>query len=158
MMTAVHSELGSPPHQLHYRPSLAPGKRISELLYFEPYTLLTSDLIAQMFSKENGNLILSDAFLSDLAGRLYLYNNILSQILAPHPRLLSEKLKMDVYSLDSLDEMSKHLRCVHILEAWMEQQDSAATYRRLRQELNKYSIFCGRNPLDLVCGYLHAVQ
>ena len=74
----------------------------------------------------------------------------------PQPRLLSEKLKMDVYSLDSLDEMSKHFKCVHILEAWVEQQASPATYRKLRQELDKYSIFCGRNPLDLVCGYLHA--
>ena len=139
-------------------PDGSPGKRISELLYFEPYTLLTSDLIAQMFSKHNSNLILSDAFLSELAGRFYLCNNILSQILMPQPRLLSEKLKMDVYSLDSLDEMSKHFKCVHILEAWMERQESPATYRKLRQELDKYSIFCGRNPLDLVCGYLHADQ
>ena len=76
----------------------------------------------------------------------------------PQPRLLNEKLKMDVYSLDNLDVMSQQLRCVHILEAWMEQQESPATYRKLRQELNKYSIFCGRNPLDLVCGYLHADQ
>ena len=134
------------------------GKRISELLYFEPYTLLTSDVITQMFARHTSSLIVSDAFLSEVAARFYLCKNILSQILMPQPRLLSEKLKMDVYSLDSLDEMSKHLRCVHILEAWMERQESPATYRKLRQELNKYSIFCGRNPLDLVCGYLHADQ
>ena len=139
-------------------PDGSPGKQISELLYFEPYTLLTPDLITQMFSRHTSNLILSDAFLSELAARFYLCKNILSQILTPNPRLLSEKLKMDVYSLDSLNEMSKHLKCVHILEAWMEQQDSPVTYRKLRQELDKYSIFCGRNPLDLVCGYLHADQ
>ena len=132
-------------------PDGSPRKRISELLYFEPYTLLTSDLIAQMFSKHNSNLILSDAFLSEIAARFYPCNNILSQILMPQPRLLNEKLKMDVYSLDNLDVMSQQLRCVHILEAWMEQQESPATYRKLRQELNKYSIFCGRSPLDLVC-------
>ena len=134
-------------------PDGSPGKQISELLYFEPCTLLTSDLISQMFSRHNSNFILSDAFLSELAARFYLYNNILSQILMPQPRLLSEKLKKDIYSLDSLDVMSQQLRCVHILEAWMEQQKSPPTYRKLRQELNKYSIFCGRNPLDLVCGY-----
>ena len=139
-------------------PDGSPGKRISELLYFEPYTLLTSDLITQMFSRHNSNLILSDAFLSELAGRFYLYNNILSQILALQPRLLSEKLKKDVYSLESLDEMSQHLRCVHILEVWVEQQESPATYRKLRQELNKYSIFCGRNPLDLVCAISKYLQ
>ena len=137
-------------------PDGSPGKQISELLYFEPYTLLTSDLITQMFSRHTSSLIVSDAFLSELAARFYLHKNILSQILMPQPRLLSEKLKMDVHSLHSLDEMSKHLKCVYILEAWMEQQESPATYRKLRQELDKYSIFCGRNPLDLVCGYLHA--
>ena len=137
-------------------PDGSPGKQISELLYFEPCTLLTSDLILQMFSRHNSNFILSNAFLSELAARFYLYNNILSQILMPQPRLLSEKLKMDVDSLDSLDVLSQQLRCVHILEAWMEQQKSPPTYSKLRKELNKYSIFCGRNPLDLVCGYLHA--
>ena len=139
-------------------PDGSPGKLISDLLYFEPYTLLTSDLITQMFSRHTSSLILSDAFLSELAARFYRCKSILSQILRPHPRLLSETLKMNVYSLDSLDEMSKHLKCLHILEAWMEQQDSPATYRKLRHELDKYSIFCGRNPLDLVCGYLHADQ
>ena len=139
-------------------PDGSPGKRISELLYFEPYTLLTSDLITQMFSRHTSSLIVSDAFLSEVAARFYRCKNILSQILMPQPRLLSEKLKMDVYSLHSLDEMSEHFKCVHILEAWVEQQESPATYRKLRQELDKYSIFCGRNPLDLVSGYLHADQ
>ena len=132
-------------------PDGSPGKRISELLYFEPYTLLTSDLVTKMFSEENSTLILSDVFLSELAGCLHPYNNILALVFMTQPKLLNEKLKKDVYSLDSLDEMSKQLRCVHILEAWMEQQESPATYKKLRQELNKYSIYCGRNPLDLVC-------
>ena len=104
-----------------------------------------------MFSEENSTLTLSDVFLSELAGCLHPYNNILALVFMTQPKLLNEKLKKDVYSLDSLDEMSKQLRCVHILEAWMEQQESPATYRKLRQELNKYSIYCGRNPLDLVC-------
>ena len=131
-------------------PDGSPGSRVSELLYFEPYTLLTSDLIKQMFSKETSKCSVSDFFISELAGRLYPYNNIITQILVPQPRLLSEKLKMDIYSLDSLDEMSQQLRCVHILETWVEQQDSPATYRKLRQVFNRYSIFCGRNPLGLV--------
>ena len=131
-------------------PDGSPGSRVSELLYFEPYTLLTSDLIKQMFSKETSKCSVSDFFISELAGRLYPYNNIIIQILVPQPRLLSEKLKMDVYSLNSLDEMSQQLRCVHILETWVEQQDSPATYRKLRQVFNRYSIFCGRNPLGLV--------
>ena len=105
--TSDHQDL------LLVNPDGSPGKRISELLCFEPYTLITADLIAQLFLKENSEIILSDAFLSELAGRFYPYNNILVQMLMPHPKLLNEKLKRDVYSLDSLDEMSKQLRCVH---------------------------------------------
>ena len=122
-------------------PDGSPGKRISELLYFEPYTLLTADLIAQMFSEENSDILLKDAFISELAGRLYPYNNILTQIFKPPPRMLIDRFKSDMNVLDSLDEVSKQLRCEHILEAWMDQCTSPATYRRLRQELNKYSIF-----------------
>ena len=132
-------------------PDGSSGKRISELLYFEPYTLLTADLIAQLFSEENSDLSLQYAFMSELADRLYPYNNILTQIFKPSPRMLIDRFKSDMNVLDSLDETSKQSRCEHILEAWMDQCTSPATYRKLRQELNKYSIFCGRNPLDLVC-------
>ena len=132
-------------------PDGSPGKRISELLYFEPYTLLTSDLITQMFSEQNSDLLLNDAFISELAGRLYPYNNILAQILKPQPGILIDRFKSDMNVLDSLNEISKQSRCEHILKAWMDQCTSPATYRKLRQELKKYSIFCGRNPLDLVC-------
>ena len=139
-------------------PDGSPGKRISQLLYFEPYTLLTSELIAQLFSKEHSKLILSDAFISELAGRLYQCNNILAQIFKPPPRILMDRFKSDANVLDSLDEISKQLRCEHILEAWMEQQESPATYKKLRQELNKYSIFCERNPLDMVCNNINTYK
>ena len=39
---------------------------------------------------------------------------------------------------------------MHILETWIEASESPATYKNLRRQLDKYSIFCGRNPLDLV--------
>jgi len=127
------------------------GKQISQLLYFEPYSLLTSDLITQMFSEENADLIVSDTFISELAGCLYPCNNILVQVLS-QPVLLREKIidEVDAYALDSLAESSQLLRCVHILKAWVEQQGPGAMYRKLRQELNNFSIFCDRNPLNLV--------
>ena len=126
------------------------GKRISELLYFEPYAILTPDLIAQLFAKENAKKLVSSSFIKEFASRMYLFNDTIEQVLNPDPTVLSCKLKEN--HLDTLGEKSRQqLRCKHVLEAWMEQQDSPATYRKLRQVLNKYSIFCGRNPLDLVC-------
>ena len=126
------------------------GKRISELLCFEPYAVLTSDLITQLFAKENAKKLVSSSFITELASRIFVFNNFLEEVLTPDPSVLSGKCKKD--DLSSLSEKAQQqLRCKHILETWMEQLGSAATYRKLRQELNKYSIFCGRNPLDMVC-------
>ena len=141
-----------PPDMSLVNPDGSRGKKISELLYFEPYSLLTSELIAQLFSEENADHIVSDTFISQLAGCLYPCNNTLVQVLLSQPVLLREKLvdEMDPNVLDCPADSSQLLRCVHILKAWVEQLGPDATYQKLRHELNKFSIFCGRNPLDLV--------
>ena len=127
------------------------GKRISELLYFEPYAVFTPELIKQLFAQESAQKLVSSSFITELARHMYPFNDSLEQVLTPDPSILSRKYKDH---LDSLGERSRQqLRCKHILEAWLEQLGPAATYRKLRRELNKYSIFCGRNPLDLVCTY-----
>jgi len=132
-------------------PDGSPGKQISEILYFEPYTLLTSDIITQLFSEEKTGCIVSDAFILKLANRLCLYNNVLVKILKLQPSLVSATLRRDTYALGRLDKTSKlRLQCMHILETWIEASESPATYKKLRRQLDKYSIFCGRNPLDLV--------
>ena len=125
------------------------GKKISELLYFEPYAVLTADLITQLFAKENVKKKVPSSFVTELASRMYPFSDALEKALKPDPSVLSGKYK-EVHP-DSLGEISRQqLRCKHILEAWLEQLGPAATYKTLRQELNKYSIFCGRNPLNLV--------
>ena len=132
-------------------PDGSPGKQVSEILCFEPYTLLTSDLITGLFSEENADRIVSDAFLSKLANRLCLYNNTLVKILNLQPRLVDATLRRDTYALGRLDETSKlRLQCTHIFETWIEASESPATYRKLRRRLDKHSVFCGRNPLELV--------
>ena len=125
------------------------GIKISELLYFEPYVVLTPDLIAQLFAKETAKKKVSSSFMTELATCMYPFSDALEKALKPDPSILSGKYK-EVQPA-SLGEISRQqLRCKHILEAWLEQLGPAATYKTLRQELNKYSIFCGRNPLNLV--------
>ena len=88
------------------------------------------------------------SFVTELASRMYPFRDALEKALKPNPSVLSRKYK-EVHQ-DSLGEISRQqLRCRYILEAWLE-LEPAATYKALRQELNKYSIFCGRNPLNLV--------
>jgi len=113
-----------PPDLLLVNPDGSRGKQISQLLYFEPYSLLTSKLVTHIFSKETSYHIISDTFISELAGCLYTYNNILVQGLLLQPVLLREKLidEMDTDALNGLAESSQLLRCVHILKAWVEQQ------------------------------------
>ena len=124
------------------------GKKVSELLYFEPYAVLTPDLITQLFAKENAKEEVASSFIKDLASWMYPFSDVLEKALKPDPSVLSGKWKVDP---DSLGEISRQqLRCKHILEAWLEQLGPAATHQMLRQELDKYSIFCGRNPLNLV--------
>ena len=124
------------------------GKQISELLYFEPYAVLTPDLITQLFAKEIAKKLVSISFITKLASRMYPFSDALELVLNPDPSILSEKYKDQVHRLG--EKSRKELRCKHILESWKEQLGPAAKYRKLRRELNDYSIFCGRHPLDLV--------
>ena len=130
-------------------PDGSPGKQISELLHFEPYALLTPDLITKLFTKEPAKQPVSDEFITELAKQMYPFCDTLLQVLEPSSRVLSKKC-VDIH--DSLGETSKQqLKCEHIVETWMEQQ-KYATYRNLKRQLDRYSIFCGRNPLNgLVC-------
>ena len=93
-------------------------------------------------------MLVSSSFITKLASRMYPFSNALELVLNPDPSILNEKCKDQVHSLGV--NSRQQLKCKHILETWKEQLGPAATYRRLRQELNEYSIFCGRHPLDLV--------
>jgi len=79
------------------------GKRISELLYFEPYADLTPDLIIQLFAKENAKKLVSSSFITKLASRMYPFSNVLELVLKPDPTILSEKYKDQVQSLGEND-------------------------------------------------------
>ena len=91
---------------------------------------------------------MSITFITKLASHMYPFSDSLEQVLNPDPSVFSEKCKDQVQSLG--EKSRRHLKCKHILETWVEQLGPTATYRKLRQELNKYGIFCERNPLNLV--------
>ena len=135
------------------------GKQTSELLYFEPYALLTPDVSAKLFAKENAKETVSHDFITELAQWMYPSCDALLHVLKPSPQALNKK-REDIH--DSLDEVSKQqLMCEHIIETWVEQQQRSATYGKLRRQLDRYSIFCGRNPLNPVCActsaWLHSI-
>ena len=95
------------------------GKQISELLYFEPYALLTPDLITRLFSKELQKMSVSDDFISELAKWMYPSCDALLQVLKPSSRLLSKKCEHIHISLG--ENLKQQLMCEHIIETWVEQ-------------------------------------
>ena len=130
------------------------GKRVSELLYFEPYAVFTPDLIIHLFAKKNAKQQVSSSFIIRLANCMYPFNDCLRGVFDLDPSVLCGRSKED--NLDSLDRISRQqLKCKHILETWVDQLGPTATYKKLRQVLNEYSIFCGRHPLILVCSNDH---
>ena len=133
------------------------GSTGKKILYFEPYAVLTADLITEFFAKDNVKKKVLSSFVTELASCMYPFSDALENALKPNPSVLSRKYK-EVHQ-DSLGEISRQqLRCQYNLEAWLEQLGSAATYKALRQELNKYSIFCERNPLNLVSSSFYYSQ
>ena len=139
------------PDLMLINPDGSQGKRISELLYFEPYALLTPVLITKLFAKETVKQSIPNDFITELAQWMYPFCDALLQVLKPSLQLLNKKCE-DIRDSPLSDFSKQQLMCEYILETWVEQQTSA-TYRNLRQQLDRYSIFCGRNPLNLVCTY-----
>ena len=112
---------------------------LSQLLQFEPYAGLDQDTIQCIHSDKNvkKNEKISNAFISHFAGRVTasnhssMYRVILNHCLSPSARAsLSGNPKQEL---------------VHTLETWRDKTEG--TYSCLRETLNKYSIFTGRNPL-----------
>ena len=114
---------------------------LSKLLQFEPYAGLNQDTLQYILSEKNAKkyIRLSNGFIAYFASqiadsehiKLQLYAKILGHHRSPFARLSqSDNLRQEL---------------VHTLETWRDKTEG--TYKCLRETLNKYSIFTGRNPL-----------
>jgi len=112
-----------------------PMKKARELLYFEPYTVFSQQAVEQLLSKENSLKVVSNEFIAQLAlwASDYDANNGLQKIFRP-------------YRHEIVDDNSSSV-CKDALESWKNRSGcKKATYLELNHELEKYSIFKGRNP------------
>jgi len=122
-----------------------PGKTMVEverLLHFEPYTCFSVEMLRVLFAEDNSEEIASEAFL-DVVSR------------TAHTKV--DQLKR-VFSIDSikLQPDQPEYQCKQVFQVWKESTQTP-TYRSLRSALDKYSVFCGRNPLVsvlCVCVYV----
>ena len=107
-------------------------ERVQELLLFEPYTVFSQQAVELLHSEENSQV--STEFITQLAQWASDdVNNALKQIFKP-------------YSHEIVDGNSFTV-CKQVFESWKNRNGSKATYLELNHELEKYSIFQGRDPI-----------
>ena len=110
------------------------GSKLSDILLFEPYTKLSKQSIEELFNEEQTKQV-SEEYLNKIAKHFgNSWNNFLQEMFIP---------KLEDIDTETLQSSEK------ILHVW-KQQSHINTYQVLREALDRFSIFGGRNPLEIV--------
>ena len=118
-------------------------KSIKELLYFEPYACLNKAILTELFDDSNSDSEVSENFLSDIARCAYPYKHFFEGILPHNVSELAAAIAQDPSNCDN----NPH-QCFLLLRTWMMCcPTQPVTFCALRDALDKYSVFAGRNPL-----------
>ena len=96
---------------------------IDQLLYFEPYTCFSAERLRELVDKSENN---SDEHVSEA--------------------FLNAANKTFHAKMDQCKRDQPEYQCKLVFQVWKENTQSP-TYGALRSVLDKYSVFCGRNPL-----------
>ena len=121
-------------------------------LYFEPYHGMHKRLIDDLFDKKIANQEVDDSFLHDLAANIYpkLMHQVSIQMVLQMFNISDDRLFYN-YCDQFPDERDNHImRCFRLLLTWKNCDTGGSTYQSLRITLDKYSIFCGRNPVSYI--------
>ena len=116
-----------------------PGKtmvEVEQLLHFEPYFCFSLEMLRVLFAEENSEEIVPETFFDVVSKTAHTKVDHLKQL----------------FSIDSikLQRDQPGYQCKQVFLEWKENTQTP-TYRALRSALDKYSVFCGRNPLVSVC-------
>ena len=125
------------------------GKKTA--LHFEAYHGMHERRINQLFANDTASEEVGDSFLHDLAADVYTKFKLMEQI--PTQAALRMFGVLDARQFYSYCERfpderyNPIMRCFRLFLTWKIYDTNGATYQSLRTTLDKYSIFCGRNPL-----------
>lgn len=132
---------------------------IKSLLYFEPYTCLTNEIVQKLFNPVSANLEVSDDLLNKIARTSYTWSEQLQKALNVSDALVKKiHMGQQATSMHSscsyVDPTAVHpvSECLRKLRAW-KQSTTPPTHQRLREALDSCSVFAGRNPLVRICQY-----
>ena len=110
---------------------------IEELLYFEPYVELGGKLLEELFSEENSSRIVTEGFLANCADQIDTRMPLYREAIKPAKTAFEEAI---------MKEPLPTRQCLILLRALCHRIGNDSTYHNFHKELDKFSIFCGRNP------------
>ena len=115
---------------------------INELLYFEPYACLNPKLLAELFANENSDKEASNVFYQDAGNVAHTKMDLFKSALDINEREFDVAVNTAPHPYR--DSVKHH--CYLLFRTWADWSPNP-TYQVLRSALDKYSVFCGRNPL-----------
>ena len=120
------------------------GVEIDQLLYFEPYTCFSADVLRELFAEfeNSSDKLVSEAFPNKVSKNSNLKVNQLKQALG----IDNAKFRAALARAPPFQRDQPEYQCKLVFQVWKENTQSP-TYGALRSALDKYSVFCGRNPL-----------
>ena len=114
---------------------------LKEFLLVEPYANLKADILQQLFIGETKKIV-SDRFLYEIAELIYYKKNLFIDILKTSRAQLADKIRQALGG--DIEEF------VCVLQCW---RGDSGTYQSLRETLDQFSVFAGRNPLVSFMSY-----
>ena len=129
------------------------------LLHFEPFIFMNNKAIAKLFDRESRDRVVSNAFIKTLE------DDFQERVTHLETVLCSPNDTNTVFSGSQIDTIvqssgiqTKRGHCHEVFMNWMRNTPvKRRTYKGLRNLFNKYSVFCGRNPL-VRCIYVWITQ
>ena len=110
---------------------------IDELLYFEPYAGIGGELLEELFNEDNVCKIVSEGFLARFADQMDERMSLYREAIKPAKTAFEEAIKKE-------DIVTR--QCLVLLRSLCH-RTTPTTYQNFHKELDKFSIFCGRNPI-----------
>ena len=117
--------------------------KVENLLCFEPYSDSGKEVLKEIFNDDNYNKKVTDNFIY----------RITDSIAHRAQEIQKKKWLMNVFELPfiQLQEQTSRVpegptrELIGLFQTW--RQCNSGTYQCLRETLDKFSVFCGRNPL-----------
>ena len=124
--------------------------KLVDALYFEPYLGMHKRLIDRLFDKDLAIQEVDDNFLHDLAANIYpkLMQQVPIQMALRVFNISDYSLFYSYFEQFPSERDNPVVKCFCLLLTWKNCDTGGSTYQSLRTTLDKYSIFCGRNPVS----------